>query len=602
MTARLESTEAGDVEVVTDRYRLVVDAAGWAELTSPDGETFVRLSLLCAFDTTEGPDETIALETPVHRGGDEPSITVRRRSTRWDEASVTLHCRAEGVEVTSQVRSRARLADVRLRTVRLLGGHSLMTDRLGPISSGSEAWTLFSPNPEDPRGVLRSARAPAVIGAVGDSLPGRGHWFFTPAPLYFALAREAAVTDSAQVPAGRWLGLGVLAAPSELAVPEVSFMAQEEGFHLLFDYQGHTLCSGSFVAPSLLLTPGEADPYSGLRAHREALAARGQAPAVVERVRPSWWSGAMFCGWGAQSYKAKVQGLRPQDTCTQAGYDAFLDDLSAEGIVPSTVVVDDGWQREYGRSAPHLGRWPDLAGWIRQHHDAGQRVLLWWKAWDPEGVPNEWCVRNPDGVPIAIDPGHPGGRRLMEQNVTEMLAASGLDADGLKIDFTARTPSGESLTSASGAWGIALLESLLATIYRAAKAAKADALVITHVPHPGFVPYTDMVRLNDMLRLDEHHPESDLVAQMRYRAGVVASACPELLVDTDDWCAPDLASWREYLAVKEELGVPALYYTTHLDRTGEALEEQDYAALRALFARNDARARPAGAGRGGIEQ
>jgi hypothetical protein len=66
---------------------------------------------------------------------------------------------------------------------------------------------------------------------------------------------------------------------------------------------------------------------------------------------------------------------------------------------------------------------------------------------------------------------------------------------------------------------------------------------------------------------------------MRYRAAVVRAACPELLVDTDDWCVPDLETWRAYLREKTDLGVPALYYVGHLDATGETLTDEDYAAL-----------------------
>ena len=66
-----------------------------------------------------------------------------------------------------------------------------------------------------------------------------------------------------------------------------------------------------------------------------------------------------------------------------------------------------------------------------------------------------------------------------------MLAPDGLDADGLKVDFTARTPSGRALSHhEGGAWGIALLHELLSIVYAAAKEAKPDALVITHTPHP----------------------------------------------------------------------------------------------------------------------
>jgi hypothetical protein len=71
---------------------------------------------------------------------------------------------------------------------------------------------------------------------------------------------------------------------------------------------------------------------------------------------------------------------------------------------------------------------------------------------------------------------------------------------------------------------------------------------------------------------------------MRYRADVARAACPELLVDTDDWCAPSLAEWRAYLAAKPSLGVPSLYYAEALDLTGEAFQREDYDALRQAFA------------------
>jgi hypothetical protein len=89
-----------------------------------------------------------------------------------------------------------------------------------------------------------------------------------------------------------------------------------------------------------------------------------------------------------------------------------------------------------------------------------------------------------------------------------------------------------------------------------------------------------MIRLNDTLRLDDPQPVADLVPQMGYRAAVVRAACPDHLIDTDDWCAPDLAGWRAYAAYKPTLGVPALYYATSLDLSGEALEEADYELLR----------------------
>ena len=117
------------------------------------------------------------------------------------------------------------------------------------------------------------------------------------------------------------------------------------------------------------------------------------------------------------------------------------------------------------------------------------------------------------------------------------------------------------------------------------KKSNPEALVITHAPHPGFADVTDMIRLNDMLRLDDPGPlpAASVVQQMRYRARVASAAMPDVLVDTDDWCVPDKRTWRAYLEEKPSLGVPSLYYATHLDLSGEALDEDDYAALRRIW-------------------
>jgi hypothetical protein len=372
----------------------------------------------------------------------------------------------------------------------------------------------------------------------------------------------------------------------ELTFTEVGYVPSDGGFHLGFGYEGHTRVDGVHRSPAVLLAPGHPDPYAGLRAHRAWLDSRGWAarPRTAERDRPAWWSRPMFCGWGAQMARARDTGRPAPALSTRAEYDRHLSHLDAHGLVPGTIVIDDKWQRAYGSWQPDTDAWPDLAGWIADRHRRGQRVLLWWRAWSTEGVPAEACVRTADGLPVAIDPGDPAARALLADNINRMLAPDGLDADGLKIDFTADTPSGEGLTARGESWGIALLHEQLDVIYRAAKRAKPDALVVTHTPHPAFCDVSDMIRLNDMLRLDDPDPWAPVVPQMRLRAAVAAAACPGLPVDTDDWCAPDLAQWRAYTAMKDELGVPALYHSTHLDRTGERLEEFDYAALRRLWA------------------
>jgi hypothetical protein len=573
----LHITQRGEVVVQAAAYRLVVTADGMlATLSSPQGEHWAALRPLAALDATSAPDETLAVAAPRVVGD---SIEIDRRSTLWDRARTTFVCTDDAIEFVASVEGRAELA-----TAHLLAARSTIAGApTGFMPSGSGFSTLFSPNPADPAQLVRSAAEEAVIGVSGDGQPGRGHWFFTPAPLSFWLTTAAGLADPQAVDQG-WVGISLAAPVSELTFVQLVYAGGDRAFSLRLDYEGHTRVDGKFRVPTVLITPGAADPYTGLRRHRDDLVARGAAPPPEPRGLPDWWAEPIFCGWGAQSSIAARNGLPAPALATQARYDRFLEQLEEQGVVPGTVVIDDKWQEEYGTNEPDAEKWPDLRGWIAARHARGQHVLLWWKAWDPEGVSPELCIRNVDGTPIALDPTNPRARAFVRAAIRRMLDPGGLDADGLKIDFTARTPSGASLSTYGDGWGIALLHDLLAIVYAAAKEAKPDALVITHTPHPAFVDVADVIRLNDMLRLDDHGPPPAVVPQMRFRAAVVRAACPELLIDTDDWSAPNLDQWRRYLAEKPLLGIPSLYYADSLDSTGEELGADDYRALRTTWA------------------
>jgi hypothetical protein len=43
---------------------------------------------------------------------------------------------------------------------------------------------------------------------------------------------------------------------------------------------------------------------------------------------------------------------------------------------------------------------------------------------------------------------------------------------------------------------------------------------------------------------------------------------------------PDLATWREYTALKPDLGIPSLYYADRLDLSGERLTDADIELVR----------------------
>jgi hypothetical protein len=573
----VEVTDTPDrLEIRTAQYTASVDRDRLlADITGADGGSWGRLRLLASVDTLAGPDETIRVEAvSCERRASHVRLTVTCASSQWSSRTHVVEFGPGRITFTATVRGEGRVT-----TVRLLGGARLPQ---GVLPSGAAHHTVFSPNPDHPWRVARPAVEPAVISVNGEGgEPGVGRWLFTPAPTCFGLSRERA-DDDRRLPDGPWLMLG-LAARRRTFV-EFAYDPTPGGFSLRCEYQGHTAAEGDFTTPAVLLLFGASDPYEGLRAYREELAVRGLAPAIAPRPVAGHWLEPIFCGWGAQCALAAEDGSPAPALSRQELYEEWLGTLAGRGLVPGTIVVDDKWQECYATCRSDTGKWPDLAGFIADRQAQGQRVLLWWKAWDPEGAPAEACVRDPSGTPLGIDPESPEGRAVIEDAMTHMLGPDGLNADGLKIDFTGRTPSGAALRHAGPSWGFDLLHELLAVAYRAAKRVKPDSLIVTHTPDPAFLDVTDMLRLNDVLHSD--HPEgltppSDtaVVEQMTYRSQVVRAACPEMPVDTDGWRMPGERHLVAYASAAPRLGVPSLYYAGGIDWEPGVISEAAWPAI-----------------------
>lgn len=572
------STVGGEeLDVTAETYRLRLDPRRVvAAVTGIDGRPWFRLRLLGAVDSLDGPDETLRVGPITHRlFPDRIRVEVPCVSSRWSRRATVMDCYEDRIEIGVVVHG-----DGQVLSVHLLGGWRPPS---GFLPSGSSLRTVLSPNPDHPRRIARPANEPATIGVVGDGgEPGVGRWLFAPAPWCYAVTREPAEGRDDELPDGEWAGIGLAAPIQEQTFTSLHYTGGTDGFSLRLDYEGHTRVAGEFRTPTVVVGFGASDGYDALRRHRELLVTRGLVP-VRDTPPPAHWRQPIFCGWGAQCHLAKVTGRRAQDLATQANYDDFLATLAGHGVVPGTIVVDDKWQTEYATCRPDPAKWPDLRGWIADRHERGQRVLLWWKAWDVEGAPTEACVRAPDGTPVALDPQSDACRALIEDVMGHMLGPDGLDADGLKVDFIARTPSGVTLWHAGESWGADLLHRLLAQVYTSAKRAKPDALIVTHTPNPAFVDVTDMIRLNDVLMLDAAYQQTPVVAHMTYRARVARAVCDGLLVDTDGWCLPGRRTWADYLERQPMLGVPALYYASHIDHTGEELRAADYAAVARIW-------------------
>jgi hypothetical protein len=100
-----------------------------------------------------------------------------------------------------------------------------------------------------------------------------------------------------------------------------------------------------------------------------------------------------------------------------------------------------------------------------------------------------------------------------------------------------------------------------------------------------------MVRLNDVAYAAVGGHPVPVVDQLRMRYAIASRTLPDHLVDTDQWPMPDRAEWRRYVDAQAELGVPALYYLETIDRTGEAVTDEDLAAVAASWSRYRGRTR-----------
>jgi hypothetical protein len=123
------------------------------------------------------------------------------------------------------------------------------------------------------------------------------------------------------------------------------------------------------------------------------------------------------------------------------------------------------------------------------------------------------------------------------------------------------------------------MRAYLELLYSEAKQIKPDALIMTHTPHPYLADVVDMVRLND---INTAHPVNPAMVQ---RAKIARIACPNAIIDTDNWPMPDKATWRQYLEIQPDLGVPSLYFASHIDSTGEPLYPEDYELIRETWQR-----------------
>lgn len=556
--------ENGGLRVSTSIYTLT-----WAPdrpfvyFDNAQGKRLAELFVLSSVHTTLGQDDTVWCGAwEIQEQNDSIILTLAAKSSVWKAKTYVFEC-----------------FDDRFRYKIILEGNGCITDAnyFGGYFSGQLRWGSgffwsgqefeqgFNPEPVSSEIYTFPASGGSVIDLTGVPLPARADWFFTPPPFCYAFQTS-----------GGWLGMGVEGMPGENRFTEYHYHGQRGAFYLSLAYEGHTRVDGMYTLPAVGFDFATL-PYHVLEQHTAALIRHGCTTLPPDMPKPEWWRSPIYCGWGEQCYTAKLEKGHAPDYARQDLYETFLAVLAQHGVHPGVIVLDDKWQATYGDNRVDPIKWPDLTGFIERQHAAGRKVLLWLKAWDPEGIPPEECITNAAGLPIAVDPTHPAFEQRMREAIRVMLID--YDADGFKVDFTARIPSGPGIRLNGDVWGLELMKAYLKILHDEAKRVKPDALIMTHTPHTYLADVVDMIRLNDI------NIGTDVNCAMEHRARVASSACPSLLIDTDNWPIMDRETWRHYVQIQPELGVPSLYFATHIDRTGEPLTDDDYQMIRDMWKR-----------------
>lgn len=548
-----------------DAYHIVImEERPFVSINNQSGDQIIELFIPSSVNTLTDRDDTTEIGAWQKRSSEQGiSFILHTKSSLWEEKIYRLHCTPLRVTYEIEVIGEGRLAEVNY-----FGGFYSSQLRWGSgfFWSGHHFREVFNPEPNVQEEIYFHPEANSHIDLMGVPLPARGDWFFTPPPFCFAMAYEAG-----------WLGLGVEAAPGENQFTRYTYHGASGAFYLGLDYEGYTQVHERSVLPAIGMD-FTVDPYDALKTHIRGLHERDLVPEVHSDVKPSWWQRPIFCGWGEQCYLAskKEDGKAP-DFVRQEHYEEFLAVLENQRVDPGIIVLDDKWQKHYGENKVDPEKWLDLRGFIEQQHEKNRKVLLWIKAWDPEGLPESECITNASGKVVSLDPSQPGCEARLREGVRRMLGAEGYNADGFKIDFTARIPSGPGMKHFGDQWGLELMRTYLMILYSEAKKTKPDALIISHTPHPYLADVTDMIRLNDI------NTGSPVNPAMVHRSKVARIGCPSALIDTDNWLMPNKAAWRKYLTIQSDLGIPSLYYASHIDATGEALEAEDYALIREVW-------------------
>ncbi|MBQ2545653.1 MAG: hypothetical protein II557_05120 [Clostridia bacterium] len=338
------------------------------------------------------------------------------------------------------------------------------------------------------------------------------------------------------------------------------------------DQYGHTAVDGEWEAPSIV-GYGAEDEFDAMKKYAKYYFHTGIAVTKKKTVVPKFWHGPVACGWIQQFADNGLPEKGTSGACEPVYLD-YLDRLHKAGLHPRCLIIDDKWQSEYCVDIADPAKWPDLRGFVDARRAEGIHTMLWFKIFDPEGLPEEAVVTTEAGE-RRVDVSHPVFLRMLDEALTRIFSSAPgcYDCDGIKIDYAFQIPIGRKFQTYSGKYGVEYLYEFMKHICDKAKSIKPEAIINCSPCHPYFAHLCDHARLHDY-NPDNRNCREDL----EMRAKMYRIAIPDTLIDTDNAGFNTRRDTMRWLLDQPETGVPDLYCISPLPG-GFAFRDEDLAAL-----------------------
>lgn len=342
----------------------------------------------------------------------------------------------------------------------------------------------------------------------------------------------------------------------------------------------------AYKMPGMLITFPEND-WDCIPLFRRKLMEYGlyQPQKMPLSQQPAWWRDPLVCTYGDELSTLLLPDARMNDPRFNADWVRMLVDTAEQkwGIKHMNIVLDAFWQLHFALD-PQVdeARFGNMRDFVEEMHARGHHVIAWVTPIF-DNVQNGFVTRSqkldvlsnnymePLGIPgsYSIDMTSDNIEEYYRQ-VCQVLFGDGegqYNLDGVKMDYIGlfRDPAKTGpYRHPERGLGIREIKIFYETFYKAAKAAKADALVNCSVTEPRFEHLIDQNRMHDT---HAGNIEKEL------RARLATSACPDLLIDSDG--ALMLTDWaKQHYICAAIYSIPSNYYTlTYHDRP---LDERDY--------------------------